>query len=139
MARFTAKFVENVRPQEKRVEYADDGCRSLYLIVQPPPSGRKSWAVRYRHLGNSKKLTLGGFPALSLASARSRATAALNELDLGHDPAATKYEARKLAKQADVERKRNTIEQLAERFLEQHVRRNLRRNSQQQYTHIITE
>lgn len=98
MARLTAKFVENVRPQERRIEMADGGCKSLYLVVQPL-SGKKSWAVRYRFQGKPRKLTLDGFP--SLADARRRAMAALHELEQGRDPAADKFEARRLAAQAD--------------------------------------
>src|SRR5262249_37530675 len=117
MARFTTKFVENIRPREKRVEIADGGCRGLYLVVQPV-SGKKSWAVRYRFHGMPRKLTLDGFP--SLADARRRATAALHELEQGRDPAGDKFEAHRLAAQADAERKRDTLEQWSARFLEQH-------------------
>ena len=45
----TAVSVANARPGQQRREIPDAGCRGLYLIVQP--SGRKSWAVRYRFAG----------------------------------------------------------------------------------------
>jgi integrase len=86
----TAKSVENIKPPTERIEIPDGGCRGLYLVVQP--SGRKSWAIRYRYGGRSVKLTLSG--ALTLAAARRDATNALHELERGNDPAA----ARKLAK-----------------------------------------
>ena len=51
-----------------RTEIHDRGCPGLFLIVQP--SGAKSWALRYRVAGKSRKLTLGG-GELALASART--------------------------------------------------------------------
>src|SRR5262245_44181368 len=87
--RLTAKSIENIKPGAKRREIPDAGCRGLYLIVQP--SGRKSWAVRYR-FGKPKKLTLDGIG--SLAEARKAATAALHELEHGRDPAALKFAAK---------------------------------------------
>jgi integrase len=132
----TAKAVENKKPSDVRQEIPDGGCRGLYLVLQP--SGKRSWAVRYRFGGKSKKLTLDG-PSLSLADARRRATAALHQLEHGFDPAAAKFEARTLAAHADAERKRNTVEQLAVRFLDQHVRKKLRPASQRQLEHIFDD
>src|SRR6516164_5006806 len=85
MARLTAIAVENIKPWPRRREIPDSGCRGLYLVVQP--SGRKSWAVRYRFQGTPRKLTLDG--ALTLATARKAATDALHVLERGHDPATT--------------------------------------------------
>lgn len=91
MVTLTAKTVENLRPAITRREIPDDGARGLYVIVQP--SGRKSFAVRYRFAGQPKKLTL---PAgLTLAAARAAAAAALHEVDKGNDPGAAKRAARK--------------------------------------------
>jgi hypothetical protein len=86
----TAKAVENIKPPAERTEIPDGGCRGLYLVVQP--SGRKSWAIRYRHNGKSVKLTLSG--ALTLAAARKDATNALHELERGNDPAAARRDAK---------------------------------------------
>ena len=91
MVTLTAKTVENLRPATTRREIPDDGARGLYCIVQP--SGRKSFAVRYRFAGQPKKLTL---PAgLILAAARVAAAAALHEVERGNDPGAAKHAARK--------------------------------------------
>src|SRR5262245_11171109 len=130
--RLTAKAVENAKPSSRRREIADGGCKGLYFILQP--SGAKSWAVRYRHDGRTRKLTLDGFP--SLADARRRATAALHELELGRDPAADRFEAARLAAQADAERKRDTLEQWSTRFLEQHGK-TLRPASRRQLEHVF--
>jgi integrase len=83
-----AAWVDRIRPARKRRELPDRGNGSvagLYLIVQP--SGRKSWAVRYRHAGKSHKFTLGNYPAISLADARAQAGEAWALVHRGTNPA----------------------------------------------------
>ena len=46
--------------RQARQEIPDGLLVGLYLVVQP--SGAKSFAVRYRHAGQPRKLTLGAFP-----------------------------------------------------------------------------
>jgi hypothetical protein len=75
----------------KRLEIADAGQPGLYLLIQP--SGHKSWAVRYRVRGRSRKLTLDGFP--SVATARKFAREALDAVAKGEDPAIAKKTARR--------------------------------------------
>src|SRR3954462_13853966 len=96
----TTKKVENIKPSGVRLEVPDGGCRGLYLIVQP--SGRKSWAVRYRFRGKPKKLTLEGIGGL--ADARKAATSALNELERGKDPAGLKFDVKAAEQRAALER-----------------------------------
>ena len=109
MARLTAIAVENIKPWPRRREIPDSGCRGLYLIIQP--SGRKSWAVRYRFQGKSRKLTLAS--ALTLAAARKAAADALHVLERGHDPAAVKKSANAKAELAAA----NTLRAVAESYL----------------------
>ena len=77
----------------RRAEYPDPGCTGLYLIVQP--SGVKSWALRYRFNGKSRKLTLGSASdrGLTLASARKAAVDARCKIEQGIDPVAEKQDA----------------------------------------------
>jgi integrase len=107
--RLTAKSVEHIKPNATRREIPDDGCHSLYLVVQP--SGKKSWAVRYRFRGRPTKLTLIG--VTSLAAARKAATDALHELEQGNDPAA----ARKADKLEAMEAEANTVANVCARYL----------------------
>jgi integrase len=107
--RLTAKSVEHIKPGATRREIPDDGCASLYLIVQP--SGKKSWAVRYRYQGHPTKLTLIG--VTSLAAARKAATDALHELEQGNDPAA----ARKADKLEAMAAKANTLANICQNYL----------------------
>src|SRR4051812_38750418 len=68
---------------EKRLEIHDG--HGLYLVIQS--SGAKSWAYRYRVGGKSRKLTLGGFPALDIGEARNLASTASVQVRRGGDPA----------------------------------------------------
>lgn len=87
-APLTAKAVEAANPGASRKEIPDGALQGLYLIVQP--SGVKSWAVRYRHATKPRKMTLGGYPAISLADARKEAQKALRMVSEGRDPATEK-------------------------------------------------
>lgn len=90
-AALTAKAVEAAKPGASRKEVPDGALQGLYLIVQP--SGVKSWAVRYRHATKPRKMTLGGYPAISLADARKEAQKALRLVSEGRDPATEKADA----------------------------------------------
>ena len=85
----------------------------LYLVVQP--SGARSWAVRYRHHGKSRKLTLGGYPIFNLAQAREAAAKALRVVAEGRDPGRERQEAR-----AD------SVEAIAAQFIERYCKRHNR-------------
>jgi integrase len=105
---------------DKRKEVPDGRITGLYLVVQP--SGVKSWAVRFRANGVPKKLTLGAYPAIDLATARKRAQEALGAVAGGKDPAAIKQASRAAAmaeRKADVER----VDRVAELFIERYVKR----------------
>lgn len=94
MARaLTTKAIENLKPDlTKRVELPDPGLTGLYLVVQP--SGAKSWAVRYRHAGKPRKMTLGKWPVIGLADARAAASSALEAVEYGRDPGSEKLAAK---------------------------------------------
>jgi integrase len=131
----TAKRIENLRPAAHRQEIPDSGCRGLYLVLQP--SGRRAWAVRYRFGGKTRKLTLDA--GLTLAEARRAATAALHEVERGHDPAAQKFDARAQAEKAADARARDTVENLAAQFIEQYAKRRTRANSWRQTVHVFDD
>jgi hypothetical protein len=136
MAKLTTKSIENMKPAADRREVPDGGCRGLYLVVQP--SGARGWAVRYRYQGKPRKLTLGVWPVLQLAAARSAASAALHELAQGRDPAALKFEAEAAAAKAEIDRKADTIESWAKHFLDRHAAKK-REHTERQYRHVIED
>jgi integrase len=131
----TAKSVENIKPGSARREIPDGGCRGLYLVVQP--SGRKSWAVRYRFAGKPRKVTLDR--ALTLAAARKATTDALHELAQGRDPAAQKLEARANAEKDGAARAADTVEQWAAHFIERHAKKKTRKSSWRQAVHVFDD
>jgi len=93
----TARSVENWKPAPKKRQEIPDGLvTGLYLVVTE--RGAKSWALRYRHAGKPRKLTLGQYPALPLADVRELARQALIRVAKGEDPAADKAVAAAAAK-----------------------------------------
>lgn len=116
----TAASVEKLKPDpERRLEIPDGLLVGLYLVVQP--SGKKSWAARFRVAGKPKKLTLGGFPAVTLEDAREAAREALRQAQKGDDPAAAKQEAKRQAKEA-VEADRDNFGTVARQFLDRYAK-----------------
>jgi len=116
--RLTARTIEQIPPDPtKRLEIPDAGKPGLYLIVAP--TGRKSWAVRYRRRsdGKPRKLTLDGFP--SLAVAHKLAQAALDRAAEGHDPAAEKA-VQKAAVKAKAGDDPDTFGQVARLFIDRY-------------------
>ncbi|MGE3990112.1 tyrosine-type recombinase/integrase [Pseudorhodoplanes sp.] len=61
--KLTALVIENkYKPTAKRREIRDAGAPGLYLIIQPKPTGAKSWAMRFRRPdGRPAKLHLGPY------------------------------------------------------------------------------
>ena len=105
----TALDVQNAKPRRRGsvpvlTEISDGGCKSLRLVIHP--TGSKSWIVRYRFGGRTRKLTLGpavaldkGTPnpkeVLTLTVARTRAAEAQHQIEQGIDPGAEKLAQQK--------------------------------------------
>jgi integrase len=118
-----------VKPKEKRYELPDAGLPGFYLVVQP--SGAKSFALRYRMGGRSRKYTIGGCPQLKLDAARKLARDALSSIAAGEDPGEKKKAARRAS---DVPQ---TIDALAALFLERYARKHTRERSWQETERIL--
>lgn len=129
MARLTIRSVEAMKPRPVRQEIPDSFLPGLYLIQQP--SGAKGWAVRYRHQGVPRKLTLGSYPALGLKDARELGAKALRTVAEGRDPGREKILAR--AAKAD------SIDRIVEEFLERHVRRSNRPRTGQETERLLRQ
>jgi integrase len=106
MPRLTVKSVEAARPSSERREVADGYVRGLYLVVQPV-TGSKSWAVRYRYGGKTRKHTIGKYPIFGLKEARDAAVKVLRTVSEGHDPE---------------QHRPGSIEDAVAHFLEQHCK-----------------
>ena len=112
----TARAVEQVKPEGKVREIPDGALPGLYLVVQP--SGTRSFALRYRHMGRPRNMTLGRWPAFSLGEAREAAPAALRAVAEGRDPAGEKRHAKSDAS--------TLFEEVARLFIERDQRPNNR-------------
>jgi integrase len=90
--------VKALKPRTKR--YEKPIGNGLYVVVQP--GGRKSYAVRYRFAGKTRKLTLPG--GLSLAAARKAAADALYQVDqCNNDPALARQRQKQQQRLADAD------------------------------------
>mgnify|MGYP001297443314 CR=1 FL=1 len=122
--RLTDKRLDRLSaPPGSRVEVADTIVRELRMRVSE--KGAKSWSVLYRvagageggRRGKMSRMTLGGYPLLSLEKARDKAREALDAADRGLDPAAKRVE--------DVARqKTQSVEAVLHRYIELHVKQN---------------
>ncbi len=85
------------------------------LRFRVSPAGVKTWALLYRpKAGGRERLTLGGYPGLTLGKARKAARAKLAEVQLGGNPAA----ALRAARVQVVRDEKTTIRALAPACLE---------------------
>jgi len=115
--RLTALFVENARAVGgDRVEYADEVTSGLHLRVGN--NGHKSWSAVFRIGGRKGRMTLGTYPALSLADARTAALAVIAKAQAGDDPVSERRE-----KEA---RYGETVEKIGRAWVEQHAKPNNR-------------
>jgi integrase len=125
-AKLTPLVIKGLKPRATRFECHDRGCPGLYVVVFP--SGKRSFVVRYRYFGASRKLSLGpclldtGEPAiapaigtpLSLAAARELAAGTLRKVKAGLDPSAEKQQARQAERAVNA----NSLRTVCDTFLE---------------------
>ncbi len=110
----------------------------LYLEVMP--NGSKLWRVKYRYLGNERRLSLGTYPHVSLAEAREGREEIKKKLAKDIDPAAAKLER----KREIIRNAQNTFEAVArewhekqiERWSEDHARHIMQRMERDIFPHI---
>jgi len=92
----TDRFVSGLHPAG-RVVYFDSKTRGLAL--RGTASGIKTWAFVYRASGKPTWITLGAYPAVTLADARTLALSARHSIDVEkRDPAEELRVARQAAK-----------------------------------------
>ncbi len=91
----TQTALRSLRPREALYRVADGNG----LAVEVPTTGALRWRYRYRFAGKPKMLSLGTYPAVSLAQARRARDEARATLAQGIDPGSM----RKQAKQAEAQ------------------------------------
>ncbi len=112
--RLTDRTIKGFKPKTERYEVWEDGRTGLGVRVSP--AGRKSWVYMYRFDGKARRMSLGTYPALSLASARVKHSKAKEALERGTDPGTRQIERRR------VERNAETVTDLIDEYLEKWAR-----------------
>lgn len=105
----TDTALRRLKTEAKPYKLADGG--GLYLFVKP--NGTKSWRIDYRFLGKRKTLSIGAYPAVTLADARTRREASKALLAQGKDPSVQK----RAEKRAAIVANANTFGAIAEEYL----------------------
>ena len=88
MKSLTAAAVERLKaPKSGQVDYFDQGYPGLSLRVSY--GGRKAWNLHCRVHGKLRRISLGTYPAVSLAEAREAWREARKDIARGIDPSLT--------------------------------------------------
>jgi integrase len=80
----TAKALDALKPQAKRYEVHDLHCPGMTVRISA--LGHKVFTVKFRYGLAQKRMKLGVYPRLSLATAREKAIDILRQVDEGIDP-----------------------------------------------------
>lgn len=108
--KLTDLSLKNLKPKAERYEVWEEGRHGFGVRVTP--KGHKSFIFMYRFGGKARRLTLGHYPAMSLAKARQEHADARTLLEGGVDPGA------KAVSEREEQRKAPTIADLAQEYLE---------------------
>jgi hypothetical protein len=101
--------IKNAKPKER--DYKLNDGFGLYVLITR--TGGKLWCFNYRLHDKNKTLSMGAYPALSLAKARAKRDDARQNLAEGVDPGKLKQKL----KQQETENQHNTFQKLAEEWL----------------------
>jgi integrase len=84
----TDRFCDRAKPQGPQTDYFDETVSGLALRVS---ADRKTWTLHFSSPVNGKRarMTLGTYPATSLAAARTKAIEAKTQVEEGRDPRGT--------------------------------------------------
>ncbi len=105
----TALAIQNAKPRDEPYMLTDGN--GLHLEVTP--NGSKLWRLRYRFGGKQNRISLGSYPEVSLASARTKRDDARKLVADGKDPSQQRKQDRLTAAVAA----RNTFRAVAEEVL----------------------
>ncbi len=112
--RFTDRTIAALKPKAERHEVWEGG--RVGFGVRVSPKGRKSWIYMYRFGGKARRMGLGTYPAISLASAHVKHAKAKELLEKGTDPGAQQVEQKRAELAAE------TVADLIEEYLEKWAR-----------------
>jgi hypothetical protein len=112
----TDREVKAAKSRGDRAEFRIKNAKNLVLRISR--SGTKTWAFLYASpsTGNRCKISLGEYPTVGLAKAKGDALELMMAIRHGKDPLAMRR----------AEKAAETFEVLANRYMEEHVRKNTR-------------
>lgn len=110
--KFTDKYVQKLKPQEKRFEVLEGNGFTLRVT----PGGVKTFYYVYKSSGKNRRLQLGAYPHCSLAEARDKHRAAVSQRHNGVDPVEEKRLEREELLLAP------TVRKLSEEYMEKHAK-----------------
>jgi len=99
--------LRTLKPAAKPFQVADGGG----LFIEVMPGGKRVWRMRYRLGGRQEKVTLGEYPAFTLANARKWREECRAMVAKGESPMRAKQKAKIAEKEAD------TVEEFSKRWL----------------------
>jgi integrase len=80
----TDRQLRNIKPRATDYELRDGAVPGLALRVRS--TGAAAWVLRYEIAGRPRRMTLGRFPAKSLAAVRKEALGLREQIEAGADP-----------------------------------------------------
>lgn len=124
--RLSDRTVRALKPPESkyRIIY-DDQLAGFGIRVTK--AGAKAFILNYAVHGRERRITIGKYPAWSVAAARERAGQLRQAIDLGNDPMAERH-----AKRAEL-----TVNALCDKYLGDHVRGRNRDSTYRHYADLI--
>ena len=112
--KLTVRGLDALKPKAERYEMWEAGRTGLGCRVSP--KGRKTFVFMYRFGGKARRMGLGTYPLISLASARVKHSTAKEALSKGIDPGAQQVA------QKQTERNAETVADLIDEFIEKWAR-----------------
>jgi integrase len=106
----TDRAIKALKSTGGRAALGDGQCKGLW--IRCTPSGLKTWSYAYKQDGQARRVTLGEYPAMSLAKARSEVDDLRSLKRGGRDPRALQAAAR-----AERARVVLTVDDLADKYL----------------------
>ncbi len=124
MAKFTDTWVKNLKPSKKRVEYRSDGNTGFTLVTRGPT---KTWHYIFTVLKKKHIMTLGTYPSMSLADAKSAYAEAASLKKSGINPAEKAQSEKLTRRQATLtSREEVTTSELVDEYLENYAKKKKR-------------
>jgi integrase len=112
--KFTDKSIKSLKPKSDRYEAWEDNGRGFGVRVSP--TGIKSWIFIYRFDGLARRMTLGRYPAMTLAEARTAHAKANEQFRKGTDPGVLRVQVN------SDHRGSPTVTQLVDEYIEKWAR-----------------